>query len=37
MSKIFIGIIVVLSIACVWLWNENQILRENNAQLNVAV
>ena len=37
MSKIFIGIIVVLSIACVWLWNENQRLRENNAQLNVAV
>ena len=37
MSKVFIGIIVVLSIACVWLWNENQRLRENNAQLNVAV
>ena len=37
MSKVFIGIIVVLSIACVWLWNESQRLRENNAQLNVAV
>ena len=37
MSKVFIGIIVVLSKACVWLWNENQRLRENNAQLNVAV
>ena len=37
MSKVFIGIIVVLSIACVWLRNENQRLRENNAQLNVAV
>ena len=37
MSKVFIGIIVVLSIACAWLWNENQRLRENNAQLNVAV
>ena len=37
MSKVFIGIIVVLSIACAWLLNENQRLRENNAQLNVAV
>ena len=37
MSKVFIGIIIVLSIACAWLWNENQRLRENNAQLNVAV
>ena len=37
MSKVFIGVIVALSLACWWLWNENQRLRENNAQLNVAV
>ena len=37
MSKVFIGVIVVLSLACWWLWNENQRLIENNAQLNVAV
>ena len=37
MSKVFIGVIVVLSLACWWLWNENQWLKENNAQLNVAV
>ena len=30
MSKVFIGVIVVLSLACWWLWNENQRLRENN-------
>ena len=37
MSKVFIGIIIMLGIACSWLWIDNQRLRENNAQLNVAV
>tara|TARA_B100001113_G_scaffold167989_1_gene137471 strand:+ start:334 stop:735 length:402 start_codon:yes stop_codon:yes gene_type:complete len=37
MSKVFIGIIIMLGIACSWLWIDNQRLRENNAQLGVAV
>ena len=37
MSRILIGIVVILGIACWFLWSNNQTLRENNAQLNVAV
>ena len=37
MSRVLIGIVVILGIACWFLWSNNQTLRENNAQLNVAV
>lgn len=37
MNQFFIAIIGVLSVACWWLWNDNQTLRGNNAQLEVAV
>ena len=37
MSKVFIGIIVVLSIACAWLWNENQRLREKLSNINKKI
>jgi hypothetical protein len=36
MNQFFIAIIVVLSLGSWYLWNDNQTLRENNAQLMVA-
>jgi len=37
MAQFFIGIIIVLSGACFWLWNENGVLKENNVQLESAI
>lgn len=37
MAQFFIGIIIVLSGACFWLWNENGVLKENNIQLESAI
>jgi len=36
MNQFFIAIILVLSLGSWYLWNDNQTLRENNAQLMVA-
>lgn len=36
MNQFFIAIIIVLSLGSWYLWNDNQTLRENNAQLMVA-
>ena len=37
MAQFFMGIIIILSGACLWLWNENGVLKENNIQLESAV
>lgn len=36
MNQFFIAIIIVLSLGSWYLWNDNQTLRENNAQLVLA-
>jgi len=37
MAQFWMGIIIVLSGACWWLWNENTTLKENNVKLESAV
>lgn len=37
MNQFFVGIILVLSLGCWWLWQENEILKENNIALEGAV
>ena len=37
MNQFFIGIILVLSLGCWWLWQENETLKENNIALEGAV
>ena len=37
MQQFFIGLALVLGLACWWLYGENQTLTQNNAQLKVAI
>ena len=37
MQQFFIGLALVLGLACWWLYGENQTLTQNNAQLQVAI
>ena len=37
MNQFYIGIILVLGLGSYWLYNENQTLKENNAQLQVGI
>ena len=37
MNQFFIGICLVLSLGCYWLYSENQTLKENNAQLQIGI
>ena len=37
MQQILMGILLILSIACWWLYSENQVLSMNNMQLEVAI
>jgi len=37
MNQFLFGIILILSLGCWWLWQENQVLNANNAQLEGAV
>ena len=37
MQQILIGILLILGIACWWLYSENQVLTMNNMQLEGAV
>ena len=37
MNQFFVGIILVLSLGCWWLWQENETLKENNIALEGAV
>jgi len=37
MQQFFIGIILVLGLGCYWLYNENETLKANNAQLEIGI
>jgi len=37
MQQILMGILLILGIACWWLYSENQVLSMNNMQLEVAI
>lgn len=37
MQQILMGILLILGIACWWLYSENQVLTMNNMQLEVAI
>lgn len=37
MNQFFIGIILVLSLGCYWLYTENATLKDNNAQLEMGI
>ena len=37
MNQFFIGIILVLSLGCYWLYTENVTLKDNNAQLEMGI
>ena len=37
MQQFFIGLLLVLGIACWWLYSENQTLTYNNMQLEIAI
>lgn len=37
MNQFFFGIIVILSLGCWWLWQENETLKANNVALEGAV
>ena len=37
MQQILMGILLILGIACWWLYSENQTLTMNNMQLEVAI
>lgn len=37
MNQFFIGIILVLGLGCYWLYNENETLKANNAQLEIGI
>lgn len=37
MNQFFLALLLVVSGWCYWLWQENQVLRQNNATLEVAV
>ena len=37
MQQILMGILLILGLACWWLYSENQTLSMNNMQLEIAV
>ena len=37
MQQVLMGILLILGIACWWLYSENQVLSMNNMQLEVAI
>ena len=37
MNQFLIGILLIVSFLCYYLWNENQVLTANNAALETAV
>lgn len=37
MNQFFLALLLVVSGLCWWLWQDNQVLRQNNATLEVAV
>ncbi len=37
MNQFFLALLLVVSGLCWWLWQDNQVLRQNNATLEIAV